>query len=271
MLGANFAVSLPLAKSSDYFSTKPIVNTFPWFFSKSGTWENITLESPQIGGNRTVSLYFPPSFHENKYKTYPVVFVTDLKAGYAQIKPFVFEGLMYPQGAAREFVVIAFEDYKNHRTKLLTTPVGSEMYCKYGTYSNRCNHCYSNTTIDYTPAWFQVLKDKCGYRYYSGGEADNTILFLIETVYPAAQNFSTHRLSLQREEIGLMGYSHGGLLACHAAWTRPEHFGFAACLSSSFWWPFNNDTWTTCDFNFINKTLKVIEDIYTDNTQSGHK
>ncbi|XP_053379134.1 uncharacterized protein LOC123527158 [Mercenaria mercenaria] len=256
MLGANFAVNLPLAKSSSYFNLKPEITVFPWFYSKSGTYENITLESPQIGGNRTISIYFPPSFHENTYKIYPVLIVTDLKAGYAQIKPYVFEELMYPHGATVEFVVIGFEDYKNCRTTLLTTPVGSEMYCKEGTYSNRCNNCYSSTTVDYTPAWFQVLKDKCGYRYFTGGKAEDTINFLLDTVYPRVQTISSNRLSTKRDDIGFMGYSNGGLTACHAAWTLPERVGFAACLSSSFWWPFNNVTWTTCDFNFINKTLK---------------
>ena len=259
MLGANFAVTLPLSKSSQYFDTKPEVIVYPWFYSKSGSSDIIELESPQIGGNRSISVIFPPSFKENTYKTYAVLIVPDLVIGYSQIKPYVFEGLMIEHGVTVEFVVVGFSDFKSRlmRANLLTTPVGSQMYCKQGTYSNRCNNCYPNTTIAYTPEWFQILKDKCGYRYYSGGKADDTIDFLLDTVYMRVQNISMNRLSTKREDVGFMGYSNGGLTACHAAWTRPEKVGFAACMSSSFWWPFNNITWTTCDFNFINRTVKV--------------
>jgi hypothetical protein len=257
MLGANFAVSLPLAKSSSYFNSKPEIVVYPWFYSTSSSSDHIILESPQIGGNRSVSIIFPPSFKENTYKTYAVLFVPDLISGYSEIKPYVFEGLMLEHSVTEEFVVIGFSDYNSRRTTLLTTPVGSEMYCASGTYSNRCNNCYPNTTIEYTPNWFQVLKDKCGYRYYTGGKLDDTIDFLLDTVYQRVQNLSINRLSTQRDNIGFMGYSHGGLAACHAAWTRPKRVGFAACMSSSFWWPFNNVTWTTCDFNFINRTVKV--------------
>lgn len=39
---------------------------------------------------------------------------------------------------------------------------------------------------------------------------------------------------------GILGSSMGGLFAFFAAWTRPDVFGKAACLSSSFWW---GDRW----------------------------
>jgi predicted alpha/beta superfamily hydrolase len=38
------------------------------------------------------------------------------------------------------------------------------------------------------------------------------------------------------EHTGVMGSSMGGLFAFYAAWTRPDVFGKAICLSSSFWW-----------------------------------
>ncbi|RYE84066.1 MAG: hypothetical protein EOO65_02880, partial [Methanosarcinales archaeon] len=42
---------------------------------------------------------------------------------------------------------------------------------------------------------------------------------------------------------GMLGSSLGGLLSCYAGWTRPDTYGFAGCMSSSFWWnnqDFNN-------------------------------
>ena len=40
----------------------------------------------------------------------------------------------------------------------------------------------------------------------------------------------------ERASTGLLGSSMGGLFAFWAAWTRPDVFSKAACLSSSFWW-----------------------------------
>ena len=38
------------------------------------------------------------------------------------------------------------------------------------------------------------------------------------------------------------------MLACHAAWTRPDIFGLVACQSPSFWWPYVNFTAPTGSF-----------------------
>jgi predicted alpha/beta superfamily hydrolase len=38
------------------------------------------------------------------------------------------------------------------------------------------------------------------------------------------------------DDRGILGSSMGGLFAFFAAWTRPDFFRRAACLSSSFWW-----------------------------------
>lgn len=47
---------------------------------------------------------------------------------------------------------------------------------------------------------------------------------------------ATYRTRRGREHTGILGSSLGGLFAFHAAWERPDVFGKAGCLSSSFWW-----------------------------------
>ena len=47
------------------------------------------------------------------------------------------------------------------------------------------------------------------------------------------------RLMTDRDSVGVVGYSLGGLAACHAAWTREDRIGRAACQDPSFWWPTN--------------------------------
>ena len=44
------------------------------------------------------------------------------------------------------------------------------------------------------------------------------------------------RTRVGREDTALIGSSLGGLFSFYAAWNRPDVFGKAICLSSSFWW-----------------------------------
>lgn len=46
----------------------------------------------------------------------------------------------------------------------------------------------------------------------------------------------TYRTRADRASTALLGASMGGLFSFWAAWTRPDLFGTAVCLSSSFWW-----------------------------------
>jgi predicted alpha/beta superfamily hydrolase len=48
------------------------------------------------------------------------------------------------------------------------------------------------------------------------------------------------RTRSDRASTALLGASMGGLFSFWAAWVRPDLFGAAICLSSSFWW---NDRW----------------------------
>lgn len=80
-------------------------------------------------------------------------------------------------------------------------------------------------------------------------------LFNYFQVLPAVNNATSRRLLTDRDHTAVSGCSLGGLMSCHALWTRPESFSSAACQSSSFWWPTN----ATVDneFEFLNVTLKT--------------
>ncbi len=45
---------------------------------------------------------------------------------------------------------------------------------------------------------------------------------------------ATHRTLTGPENTAVMGSSLGGVMALHSAWSRPDVFGMAACLSSTF-------------------------------------
>jgi enterochelin esterase-like enzyme len=69
---------------------------------------------------------------------------------------------------------------------------------------------------------------------HGGGDGPKTLAFLTDTLKPYVDTFFRTRRG--REDTAILGSSMGGLFAFYAAWTRPDVFGKAACLSSSFWW-----------------------------------
>lgn len=69
---------------------------------------------------------------------------------------------------------------------------------------------------------------------HGGGDGRAFLDDLVNIVRPHIS--SKYRVREGRENTGILGSSMGGLFAFFAAWTRPEVFGRAACLSSSFWW-----------------------------------
>ena len=78
--------------------------------------------------------------------------------------------------------------------------------------------------------------------------------WLLGPILSQLENSWPGRLLTDRDNLAIVGYSLGGLISCHAAWTRQEVIGRAACESSSFWWPTNADLVANM-FHFVNHTL----------------
>jgi len=69
---------------------------------------------------------------------------------------------------------------------------------------------------------------------HGGGEGPAHLRALCDHLIPSINE--RFRTRTDRDSTALMGSSMGGLFSFYAAWTRPDVFGKAACLSSSFWW-----------------------------------
>ena len=69
---------------------------------------------------------------------------------------------------------------------------------------------------------------------YGGGGGPAFLERLVSTIKPTID--ARYRTRTDRESTAILGSSMGGLFAFFAAWTRPDVFGKAACMSSSFWW-----------------------------------
>jgi predicted alpha/beta superfamily hydrolase len=71
-------------------------------------------------------------------------------------------------------------------------------------------------------------------RTYGGGRAAEHLEAMTSVLKPRID--AELRTRADRESTALIGSSLGGLFSFYAAWNRPEVFGKAICLSSSFWW-----------------------------------
>jgi predicted alpha/beta superfamily hydrolase len=71
-------------------------------------------------------------------------------------------------------------------------------------------------------------------RTYGGGRAMYHLDAITELLKPRID--AEYRTRTRPEDTGAIGSSLGGLFSFYAAWNRPDVFGKAICLSSSFWW-----------------------------------
>jgi predicted alpha/beta superfamily hydrolase len=58
------------------------------------------------------------------------------------------------------------------------------------------------------------------------------------TLLPLASE--SYRVDINRDHLGILGSSLGGLISCYGGWTRPQVYGKVGCMSSSFWWDEND-------------------------------
>jgi predicted alpha/beta superfamily hydrolase len=70
--------------------------------------------------------------------------------------------------------------------------------------------------------------------HHGGGGAQKHLDAMIGALKPLVDR--EHRTRSERSATTVLGASMGGLFSFWAAWTRPDVFGGAICLSPSFWW-----------------------------------
>jgi len=74
--------------------------------------------------------------------------------------------------------------------------------------------------------------------HYGGGDAHEHLRMIADVLKPGLDR--ELRTKPGPAETAVMGSSMGGLFSLYAVWNRPDVFGKAICLSSSFWW---NNRW----------------------------
>jgi predicted alpha/beta superfamily hydrolase len=196
MLGGNHRIAL-----SD--PTSFVV--YPWFHTYHGSLEIIkNVYSPELRNSRDVIVYLPPSYKENT------------------LKP--------------------------HRNVLVMHD-GQNLFDRSTAYMGNawmCQDALDGTIIGGTSAEVLIVgpyntPDRINeYTYVydpsegAGGKGDLYLDWIESTLLPLVKK--TYRVDLQRDRLGILGSSLGGLISCYAGWTRSGVYGKVGCMSSSFWW-----------------------------------
>jgi predicted alpha/beta superfamily hydrolase len=183
----------------------------PHFYSGMGRYEYFrNLYNKYSDNFRDLVVYLPPSFSENKYANYPTLIMHDGQNLFNDSTSFGGRSWrcadtlndQMGRGLMEEIIVVGVDNTAD-RTDEYTYSVDPE---------------------------------------YGGGKGDLYLDFLEETVIPYVKNAFGSRAMLDREYLGILGSSLGGLISCYAGWTRPAVYSRVGCMSSSFWW-------NTEDFN----------------------
>jgi predicted alpha/beta superfamily hydrolase len=178
---------------------------YPWFYTYTGELAvTKRIYSPELNNYRDVIVYTPPSYYENTLKTYQNVLI--MHDGQNLFNP------------ATAFMGNAWmvQDTLN---PMITEGKMDEVLVV-GVYNT------DNRTWEYTYSY----DPSEGF----GGDGDKYLDFLESTIVPWTEK--TYRVNIQRESLGILGSSLGGLISCYAGWTRYNVYGKVGCMSSSFWW-----------------------------------
>ncbi len=178
-------------------------DVYPFFGSPVGTLEKVHgFHAPQLGNKRTLSISLPPSYAENPFKRYPVLYMHDGQNAFEDSTSFggVSWGAhrtshsLVAQGLMDEIIIVGVANTGQRRV------------------------------YEYTP----------GPDTGRTGGADLYGRFLIDTVKPWIDG--RYRTLPGREDTALMGSSLGGLVSFYLGLRYPHVFSKVACLSSSFMW-----------------------------------
>ncbi len=233
MVGPNFGTPIhTLSKLEANFPVREHF-TYPYFFTRTGTIHATRIESliNPLVGIRNWGYYLPPSFYENPYKSYRTFLVPDLSPVYMEAFRFQLEDILVDMAIAEEVVLIGSEDYdipneKEGRVAFLTPTPGIYWNCKTGDFADSCGGCLpANLT---NREWAEYMRDVCGYPSVYGGHGEGYLDYMINEVLPVIQVLANGRLRISRNDLGIGGCSLGGLISCHAIWTRPDTFGMVS-------------------------------------------
>eukprot|EP01130_Rhizamoeba_saxonica_P002621 TRINITY_DN1238_c0_g1_i1.p1 TRINITY_DN1238_c0_g1~~TRINITY_DN1238_c0_g1_i1.p1 ORF type:complete len:284 (-),score=33.79 TRINITY_DN1238_c0_g1_i1:60-911(-) len=217
-------------------NTSFTVDIYPFFYTSKGTYLVYSnIYSQELNNYRDIVIYTPPSYNENPYKSYPLLIMNDGQNMFNDST--AFQGLSWNCSNTLDYLVITG---------------GMKEIIAVGVYNTK------DRLDEYTYSYDSEVG--------GGGNGDKYLDFVVSTVIPTSKKFVDNRIKEGRENVAIMGSSLGGLISCYALWTRSEHFGQAACMSSSFWW--NDEDFNAKILNLPQPKYPIT--IYVDSGNAGN-
>ena len=282
MYGPNFFVALPLSHSMSGApdSMIPEVTIYPWFDvdkittkQKEISYETVfhTPDTTVVpGGVRKVEntfqyqLLLPPSFHANVRKTYPLVIVW-ASATLEQHRITQLLETMFIYESSIEEVVVAILDYGDLAPFCRLSPyAGGKIWrCKGGKVCHECMSCWHHDRSSMCDTeTFRSQASRCLSKLSCRAHGEEVLDIIDKELLPnLLEDKDTKKRvnvdSLHRR-LSMIGFDGAGLLACHAALTRPVTYRNVACLSAPFAWPL--DSLTSANETGYSKVFADISD-----------
>lgn len=157
------------------------------------------LESPELGGERDILVYLPPSYWARRARRYPVLYMQDGQNLFDTATSYAGEWRVDEtmEALARESVEAIVVGVPNAGAARLD---------------------------EYSP-----FRD----RRHGGGRGDAYLRFLLGAVKPLVDR--SFRSEPARAATGILGSSMGGLISLYAFFAAPHAFGFAGAMSPALW------------------------------------
>ena len=158
-----------------------------------------SLASPQLGNEREILVYLPPSYAASPERRYPVLYMHDGQNLFDEATAFAAEWdidatMEAAAGDGAEAIVVAIPNRGEARF------------------------------AEYTP--FADSR-------HGGGRGADYLAFVVDTV--KARMDADFRTLTDRRATGVMGSSLGGLISLYTLFQRPDVFGFGGIMSPAVW------------------------------------
>lgn len=274
MLGPNFYVELPLSESMKGAANflMPSVTVYPWFDGDIVVREFNIESSLHVTGQpgafkTTLDVLYPPSFHHNIRKRYPLVIYLGYSAeAFAPLLEYAF----IHEAHTREALVVGLRPLKQSPpyTRLSPYRDSHEWQCKSSPCNiQRCATCWlprTRSACDKSEFIYQAKQCLKPERLTSYGE--EVLDFIEMDIIPKLREVSQERVMVDfpRQRISIFGdFDGASLLACYAAVTRPHVYQNAACLAAPFYWPLTPSPSDPAPSPGMRDTFRRIRDQFT--------
>jgi predicted alpha/beta superfamily hydrolase len=187
------------AVGANAVATTEHVAYFPWFQAGGGRHEVVSVSSPT--GPRDVVAWVPPSFDENPYSAYDELLVMSDGENVFNDST-AFGGRSWRAGPTLD------DEIGSGRVRQMVV-----------------------LAVDNSPNRIEEYTYVSDPKYGGGGASE-----YLEWLEQALPDLRARYRVASGARLNLLGSSLGGLLACYAAWSRPQTYSAAGCMSPSFWW-----------------------------------